>query len=342
MRGKFVLVLTAAGAAAAGWSLVRRAADDPTAGPGARGDVTLDPAADSSPARPAQPEPAETPSAAPEDPEVVARAWFASGGPVLREASARARALQTADAILARAESLPTDEATRARMLARRLFGSVYDADTSSKTERDTAYDRSRALFDVLVRGNGAPAELVLRHRIEPGQNVWALAKGPWKQAGATVAPGFVLWVNGISDARKVRAGQTLKVPLERLSILVRKRTFELTAFLGGSPVERFPIAIGADSKTPVGRFEASDCLKDPDWYVDGRRIPFGSAGHIIGTRWIGLRGAPEVAGIGIHGTTDEASIGTTASLGCVRLRNADVERVFEWIAAGTAVEIRD
>jgi lipoprotein-anchoring transpeptidase ErfK/SrfK len=75
---------------------------------------------------------------------------------------------------------------------------------------------------------------------------------------------------------------------------------------------------------------------------MNGKRIPFGTKGHIIGTRWIGLAGAPEADGIGIHGTTDESSIGTTASLGCIRMKNADVERLVEWVAMGTRIEIRD
>lgn len=41
-----------------------------------------------------------------------------------------------------------------------------------------------------------------------------------------------------------------------------------------------------------------------------------------------------------IHGTNEEGLIGTPASHGCVRMRNADVLEVFERVAEGTAVEI--
>jgi hypothetical protein len=268
------------------------------------------------------------------------RAFLAAGA--LREPAARRRAFATLDDLSARAASAPTREGVEMRLQARKIAGALYDCDAAAKEERDAAYERSRGLFDVLVRGNGAPAETVLRHKVAAGENVWALAKGPWRAAGATVSPGFVLWVNGVSDARKLRVGQALKVPLEPLAVLVRKRSFELTILLGGAPVERFSVAVGADAKTPVGVFQVRDCLKNPDWYMNGKRIPYGSPGHIIGTRWIGLSGAPEADGIGIHGTNDEASIGTAASLGCVRMKNAEVERVFEWLAAGTRVEIRD
>ena len=277
-----------------------------------------------------------------DDPAAAARAILAGDAHDLQDADLRGRALRAAAQLLAQADQAGTREGVQSRMLARRLFAAVYDCDAATKAERDLAYQRSRELFEILVRGNGAPAESVLRHKIEAGQSVWVLARGPWKQAGATVAPGFVLWLNGVADARKLRVGQVLKVPLEPLAVVVRKRSFELTVTLGGAPVERFSVAVGADAKTPVGAFQARDCLKNPDWYMNGRRIPFGSPGHIIGTRWIGLTGAAEADGIGIHGTNDEASIGTTASMGCIRMRNAEVERIFEWIAPGTRVEIRD
>lgn len=43
-----------------------------------------------------------------------------------------------------------------------------------------------------------------------------------------------------------------------------------------------------------------------------------------------------------IHGTADEASIGRPASIGCVRMRNADVIDLFARIAVGTPVFIGD
>jgi lipoprotein-anchoring transpeptidase ErfK/SrfK len=43
-----------------------------------------------------------------------------------------------------------------------------------------------------------------------------------------------------------------------------------------------------------------------------------------------------------IHGTPDEASIGTAASHGCIRMRNADVIELFDLVGAGTLVEIVD
>jgi len=204
------------------------------------------------------------------------------------------------------------------------------------------AFDACANLHKALIFGNGAPGELVLRHKVQPGEAVWTLARGPWKQRGATVPPGFVLHVNGISDARRVRAGQTLRVPLEPMRVLVRKSRFELAVLLGGAPIERFPVAIGADASTPSGVFRIRDRVKEPDSYLHGRRIPYGDPQNIIGTRWLGLSGAAAAEGIGIHGTADDASVGKAVSLGCVRMHNPDVEKLFDWTDAGVEVEIRD
>jgi hypothetical protein len=41
-----------------------------------------------------------------------------------------------------------------------------------------------------------------------------------------------------------------------------------------------------------------------------------------------------------IHGTPDEAALGTPASHGCIRMRNADVIELFDLVEPGTEVEI--
>lgn len=48
------------------------------------------------------------------------------------------------------------------------------------------------------------------------------------------------------------------------------------------------------------------------------------------------------VAGYGIHGTNAPASIGHAASHGCIRMRQQDLEELFELVEIGTPVEIRN
>ncbi len=44
--------------------------------------------------------------------------------------------------------------------------------------------------------------------------------------------------------------------------------------------------------------------------------------------------------GYGIHGTNAPSSIGRKASHGCIRMRNRDVEELFEMVAVGDPVEL--
>ena len=67
-----------------------------------------------------------------------------------------------------------------------------------------------------------------------------------------------------------------------------------------------------------------------------GRRSGAAGPGNPLGTRWMGIS-APYV---GIHGTPDAASIGYSASHGCIRMRIPDAEWLFSHVEIGTPVFI--
>jgi hypothetical protein len=46
------------------------------------------------------------------------------------------------------------------------------------------------------------------------------------------------------------------------------------------------------------------------------------------------------VKGYGIHGTNNPGSIGHNASHGCIRMKNHDVEELFQMVAVGDRVEL--
>lgn len=41
-----------------------------------------------------------------------------------------------------------------------------------------------------------------------------------------------------------------------------------------------------------------------------------------------------------LHGTPDSEPMGVAKSHGCIRMRNADLVQLFDWVEAGTVVEI--
>ena len=97
-----------------------------------------------------------------------------------------------------------------------------------------------------------------------------------------------------------------------------------------------FDVAVGAPgSPSPVGTFTIVNRVTNPTYYRPGKVIAPGST-NPVGTRWIGL----SEKGFGIHGTDDPKSIGHARSHGCIRLRNADVEQLFQIVRAGDVVEL--
>jgi len=93
---------------------------------------------------------------------------------------------------------------------------------------------------------------------------------------------------------------------------------------------------------TPLGRFQIVVKWENPWWYPPNspwaageKPIPPGP-GNPLGTRWMGLS-AP---GVGIHGTPDPASIGYSASHGCIRMLIPEAEWLFNHVEIGTTVYI--
>jgi lipoprotein-anchoring transpeptidase ErfK/SrfK len=80
--------------------------------------------------------------------------------------------------------------------------------------------------------------------------------------------------------------------------------------------------------------------IKDPPWYRRGERIEHGDPRNILGTRWMGFKPTSDLTGYGIHGTTQPESVPGRVSNGCIRMRNADVEELFEWVPKGTKVYV--
>ena len=70
-------------------------------------------------------------------------------------------------------------------------------------------------------------------------------------------------------------------------------------------------------------------------WAKGLKPIPPGP-GNPLGTRWMGT----SAAGVGIHGTPDAASVGYSASHGCIRMYVPDAEWLFEHVHVGTPVFI--
>ncbi len=125
--------------------------------------------------------------------------------------------------------------------------------------------------------------------------------------------------------------------------VVIRRGSNHLFLYKGMKPWRTFTVATGqAVYPTPLGRFRIVVKWKDPWWYPPNspwakgaKPIPPGP-GNPLGTRWMGIS-AP---GVGIHGTPDPASIGYSASHGCIRMYIPYAEWLFEHVEVGTPVYI--
>jgi lipoprotein-anchoring transpeptidase ErfK/SrfK len=126
--------------------------------------------------------------------------------------------------------------------------------------------------------------------------------------------------------------------------IVINRALNRLTLYDGARYVRSFPVATGqAIYPTPTGTFHIVVKWKNPWWYPPTqdawarglKPVPPGPD-NPLGTRWMGL----SVPGVGIHGTDEPASIGYSASHGCIRMQVPDAEWLFEHVDVGTTVDI--
>src|SRR6185369_5418003 len=103
-----------------------------------------------------------------------------------------------------------------------------------------------------------------------------------------------------------------------------------------GKVVKIYQTAVGANATpSPTGTFTVIRRVPNPTWYHAGKVVPPGK-NNPVGSRWIGL----SEKGYGIHGTNAPGSIGRNVSHGCIRMRNRDVEQLFEMVSIGDSVEL--
>jgi lipoprotein-anchoring transpeptidase ErfK/SrfK len=198
--------------------------------------------------------------------------------------------------------------------------------------------------FDVKARN----ATIVLRHSrphvrpSRPGQKLYRR----WAQIS-------------ISGALRTSDHQPVELPVRIVrprvtnhkvgpAIVIARSSNRLTLYRPGGPKSmrvwrKFRVATGqAIYPTPLGSFTIENKQLNPWWYppdspwaAGASPIPPGP-GNPLGTRWMGLSDPL----VGIHGTPDSASIGYSASHGCIRMLVPDAEWLYERVREGTPVYI--
>lgn len=165
---------------------------------------------------------------------------------------------------------------------------------------------------------------------IEPGDRLESIAsqyKVPWE---------YLSKLNRV-EPRRIQAGRRLKVVRGPFAAVVELSDYSLTVHLQGYYVRRFPVGIGRDGASPIGKFSVLNKVTNPQYTdPDGRVIAGDDPRNPLGEYWIDLGNS-----YGIHGTIDPDSIGSASSRGCIRLNDGDIRAVYEFLTIGSEVVIR-
>ena len=163
--------------------------------------------------------------------------------------------------------------------------------------------------------------------------------------------------INDLSDPKRIRAGQYIKVINGPFFAVVTKSKFRLDVYLGnaGGPGSTFvmslPVGLGKDNSTPTGMWVVQQGNKvHPATYYSPRGegvIAADDPRNPLGGYWMGITGldgqAVGKSSYGIHGTIDPDSIGKQASLGCIRLRHDDIAFLYDVLVEGKSkVMVKD
>lgn len=179
---------------------------------------------------------------------------------------------------------------------------------------------------------------LCITYKIQPGDvlaNVAANFKVPYR---------FLMRINNISSDKALQAGQTIKVVHGPFHAVVYRSSFTMDLYLQNMYVKSYKVGLGKEGhETPPGLWRAKPGgkLVKPTWTDPETGIVYRAEdpNYPLGSGWIALEGTDSrtrgIEGIAIHGTNDEATIGTKSSRGCIRLFNGELKEVYDMFEAG-------
>lgn len=239
-----------------------------------------------------------------------------NNAPVVENPSATGTAVQSNDAISSRLSLVDA-------------FEKAAD-DAARKPIRDELVRLGQELIFSPRVTPGDP--LVSRHVIQTGDNLARIA------AQYKLSADFLARVNQIADKNRIREGQSLKVVQGPFRAVVSKSAFTLDVYLDDVPVASYMVGVGAEDSTPTGEWRVGTKLMNPTYYPPrgGAIVPADDPQNPLGERWIALVGIAGAAvgqeRYGIHGTNEPDSIGKDLSMGCIRMRNEDVEELYDYL----------
>lgn len=213
----------------------------------------------------------------------------------------------------------------KARALYKQIEEAVTDTEQLKEIQKKIEDINIKIIFSP-IRDKGT-----ILYTVKPGDSLEKIAK----EHKTTI--GLIKRANNVvSDI--IRPGQELKLETCQFSVVVDKSQNLLFLKTGDEIIKTYVVSTGKNNSTPVGVFKIINKEINPTWFKTGAVIPSGSPENILGTRWMGI----EKKGYGIHGTTEPEQLGKQVTLGCVRMKNEEVEELYDIIPVGTEITIVD
>src|SRR3954454_191141 len=127
--------------------------------------------------------------------------------------------------------------------------------------------------------------------------------------------------------------------------VVVNRPAFKLTVYENLAAKKTYSVAVGqVGLETPAGLYHVQNKAVNPAWHVPSSAWAGDLAGKVISgddptnpikARWLGI-----FDGVGIHGTSEDSSIGSAASQGCIRMHIREVKVLYPRVRVGTPMYI--
>jgi len=242
---------------------------------------------------------------------------------------------------------------------ARRLLSEAVFAGRLSENLADDARSKLSYLAEVTLFAQAIDPRdpYTMRYMFKSGD----LAATVERQQRLHVPSQLLVQVNRLSDASKFLAGADYKLIKGPFHAVVYKSIYKMDLYLYRSEenlapvfIKRYDVGLGQNNSTPVGMWRLGcGALTDasgkrergkllraawnpPPNSTQILRIEYNMPGYPFGRKgmWISLVGldkdTKDLIDYGIHSTNDQSSIGIQASMGCIRMRDADIQEVYD------------
>ena len=154
---------------------------------------------------------------------------------------------------------------------------------------------------------------------------------------------GLIARANQLRSETAIRPGDVLRIPTARAAVIVDLSAMWAFYTLGGEVADAWEVGVGKDgSDTQPGTYTIGLKQQNPMWSPVGREpVAFGDPANPLGTRWLAWHLDGRSTTLGFHGTNDPSGVGRRVSEGCIRMRNPDVEALYDVLPQGAEVRVQ-